>query len=164
MRFPALSRETKSTILVGNVLPAVLLAALYGAISFDRRPVIDISTLEGKAVPQIVREAGELVTEWRVYRYRTCPTKIAREIVDSVNAVHRFDADSGPLSSTLGWDVWRSQVKIPPMAAWGTARYRSTISYQCGLTATWFPIVVKSPEIVFEIVPLTQEKIQELRG
>lgn len=137
---------------------------LVGGVLYDRRPVIEIESLHGRAVPPLVQEAGTLTIEWSAYRLRTCGTLVAREVVDAANVVFRLDQESGPRSNALGFDIWRMTIPVPPSAAWGTARYRSTITYQCGITHGWFPVTVQSPEVPFEIVPLPQKRIEELRG
>lgn len=146
------------------LLAPLITVVIGAAILHDRRPVIDADTLQGRAIPQLVAEAGELTIEWTARRYRACATTIAREIVDSANVVYRLDQSIGPYSTTTNGDTWRMSITIPPGAAWGRARYRSTISYHCGWTHSWWPLTVKSPEVPFEIVPLPQKRIEELRG
>lgn len=160
----SLTLEKGGEIVKRNFMPAIVTLVIFGAVIWDRRPVIDESTLEGHAIPPIVREAGTLTIEWSAYRYRSCSTIVAREIVDSARTVHRLDQEIGPYSTTINGDTWRMSIPVPPAAAWGPAKYRSTITYPCGFTLQWWPLVVKSPEIPFEIVPLPQKRIEELRG
>jgi len=139
------------------VLPWVvvpLVASFFGlAIIYDRRPVIDVATLAGKPVVAYVPELEDLIIEWRAFRYRTCPTTITTEIVDSTKSVHRQDAQSGPFSGTLGHDAWRAHRMVPRKAAWGPAKYRATVQYHCGWTHETFPLVIHTPEIEFVIGP-----------
>jgi hypothetical protein len=146
------------------VVTPLIVLALAALVAIDRRPPIAPDTLQGRAVPAFVLEAGDLTIKWAAERYKVCPTTVAREIVDSANTVFRLDRVSGPTSATTGWDEWTSTVKVPPAAAWGRARYRSTIQYDCGWTHDLYPLLIHSPEIPFEIVPMTQKKIEELRG
>lgn len=145
------------------LVPLIVLSA-YTLITIDRVPAINVETLKGRAVPAIVKEAGDLTIQWTAERRHVCPATISREIVDSANTVFRLDRVSGPTSFTTGLDEWRSTITIPPAAAWGRAIYRSSIQYSCGWTHTVFPLIIQSPEVPFEIVPLTQKKIEELRG
>lgn len=150
-------------VLPWGVVPLLVLSA-YALIAIDRVPAIDVATLRGIATPHIVKEAGSLTIKWSAERRHVCPATIAREIVDSANTVFRLDRVSGPTSTTTGHDEWALTVKVPPAAAWGPARYRSSIQYNCGWTHSIVPLIIHSPEVPFEIVPLTQKKIEELRG
>lgn len=137
---------------------------LWGAYEYDQVPAIKVETLRGVADPAKVTEAGTLTIRWSAERTSICPATIAREIVDSANTVFRIDRVSGPTSSTLGYDEWVMTLTVPPAAAWGRAIYRSSIQYDCGFTHGFWPLIIHSPEVPFEIVPLPQSKIQELRG
>jgi hypothetical protein len=155
-------------IAIEHVLPWVLVPlavlSIYTLITVDRVPAIDVETLKGRADPHRVMEAGALTIRWSAERRHVCPATISREIVDSANTVFRLDRVSGPTSFTTGRDEWRSTITIPPAAAWGRAIYRSSIQYSCGWSHSMFPLIIQSPEVPFEIVPLTQKKIEELRG
>lgn len=160
---PATRRIAIEHVLPWGVVPAVVFS-VYTLIVLDRVPAIEVETLRGRAVPPVVKEAGDLTIQWSAERRHVCPATIAREIVDSANTVFRLDRVSGPTSFTTGFDEWSSTIRIPPAAAWGRAIYRSSIQYNCGWSHAIFPLIIESPEVPFEIVPLTQKKIEELRG
>jgi hypothetical protein len=138
---------------LGHLLPILLLVPLVVLYAYDRRMPIEVSSLMGSVLTPKVKEGGILTVRWQVFRYRECRAKISREFVDSTNTIYRTDITFAPYSNVIGQDHWISDLPIPPKAAWGMAKYRSTISYYCGWTHHWQPLIVKVPEITFEIMP-----------
>jgi hypothetical protein len=140
-------------LLAGHVLPIAFLVTLSALVFYDRRIPFDPQSLHGKALEASVKGADEIRIQWRLYRNRFCPTTISREFVDSLGVVHRLETVNGPFSQTLGWDSWISHVKVPAMTAWGTMRFKTTVQFHCGWTHEWFPLSIKTPEVVFEVLP-----------
>lgn len=132
------------------IIGAILLGVLF---MIDRWPPIDTSTLIGYPQQAEVRPLEELVIEWEVIRNRTCPISVQRELIDSMGKIHRFESSFNPRIKIVGYHRWHSRLTIPAEFAWGTARYRSTISYYCGVLGSVFPIVINSPEVEFRVIP-----------
>ena len=128
---------------------ASVIAGILGLWAADREPPIYVI----KAEPvKTVWPGDELQLRYTVYRRKSCETNIDRFIFDSQLVRYVLDdlAFSGA-PGPLGESTYVARVAIPAKFAIGQARYRVISKFVCNPLQRIWPIVVESPDVVFDV-------------
>lgn len=120
--------------------------------AYDRRPVLDVNTIQCVPLFQQVSHRTGLVMNCSAIRYRLCQASVEWEIIDSASKAHRDLVPARHYSRQLGYDFWTINRPIHPFSSWGAASYHSVVSYDCGWTTRIWPIKVQLKDVQFEIV------------
>lgn len=140
---------------------AILIVGPIAWMAFDRTPPLILH--DGVITPRVVRKNQEGVTlVWRAhFSGRDCPGLSQREFVSERTrdiwpqlAVQRAGVFMPDIGNNFEGTVAVPPLSIPDMPV-GRARYQVTQYYFCNWlqeTLHW-PIVQKSPYVIFEVVP-----------
>lgn len=99
-----------------------------------------------------VRNGDELKISYVVDRKRECPVVIYRTIIDATKV--RWELETYNLASAgpVGHDEYTRAVVVPWKTADGPAKYRVVLVYTCNPLHTIVPLIVRLPDIDFEIM------------
>jgi hypothetical protein len=116
---------------------------------FQRGPgrIFPVNPLPGSAVE----------VEWEGKRIRDCDGYVYRKIIDSHGVVFSIEGVPVTYFKTRNPDPLVRYFRLPVGAAPGPAKYIATTHYYCNPLHRWWPIVVETPQIDFNLaegVPL----------
>lgn len=136
-----------------KILTYVIITILAGTLGVwigDREPPTAI--ISARALGPVA--PGEVARiEYRVHRYRSCPYRIDRVLLDADGVrLPLADQDFAAAPGPLGDDTYIALVPIPRIVAQGVVRYRSILSYTCNAVHRLFaPVVVASAEVAIMV-------------
>lgn len=137
---------------MSHILAACVALFLIGPITYmalDRTP--PLVPYIGEMVPNKASPGDTVRIDFTVNVNRQCRGTVHREIVDSSRVVHILESIPSVIRDTE-FHVSR-RLQIPYNLSWGPARYRVIVHYVCNPLQNWWPIEVRSPDIVFTVVP-----------
>lgn len=132
---------------------AVLGSFSLAAMLVDRQPPTEF--LAKKALSDKVPQGGVLTVQFKVRRDRLCRAEVFRWVIDAQHTKHAISSFTTGSDSSLGEVSDTREISLPPAVAVGPATYYLEAEYYCN-TLQWildWPIVVRSPNAYFEIIP-----------
>ncbi len=133
---------------------AIFGAGTLGLQIGDRTPPIVYE--DGKALADSVPQGGSISIQFQVFRTRICDGDAERWITDSDGVRHSIPSYtvSGSPPLLAGREVYVRRITIPDSIVLGPASYQVTLEFSCNwIHRLGYPIIVKSPPILFEITP-----------
>lgn len=137
----------------------VVLMALTGALVFmwfDTTPPYEFDADKSYVIPQKAEEGMQIRVVWKVKKLnRFCPGTNLRTLFDPVTKVKLAIYDPVPVAARfeLGEDSFLIRTfLLPKELIPGKVGYRATQSYVCNPLQHFWPLVVTTPDLFFEIV------------
>lgn len=107
--------------------------------------------LDGVVVPDPAYSGDQVRVDWTIKVNRLCRGAVQRELVDSRDVTHSYDATPASLSVRPG-DRWLSRTfTLPLNMPAGRTRYRARVCYVCNPLQVFWPLCTFTPDIVFEL-------------
>ena len=110
-------------------------------------PVVLIDSHLDASVPA----GGTLHHTSRVFRFKVCPTRLERSVVDSSGVRFEVPDVDWQAFGDLGEDTFTQIVTIDPRAAAGSAHFEAVLTYRCNPLQLIWPVVVRRHSRAFEI-------------
>ncbi len=135
------------------VAPIVIMVALWlvWLLSIDRADPLSLEHAEMSPNPAY---AGQYVTaRWSLTWGRRCEGETSREIVGSDDVIRAYAKEATRMPSILGRQRVDKGFTLPASLPPGPAIYRAIMRFpKCGITSAVWPLTVRAPDTVIEIV------------
>lgn len=144
-------------VCVAVVGPLVYMAA-------DRDPPFQRGN--GRILPENPIPGSPVEVEWQGKRIRDCDGYVFRKIVDSHGIVFTVEGVPVSYARTKNPEPLVRYFRLPVGIAPGPAKYIATTHYYCNPLHRWWPIVVETPHLDFNVaeLPAGERGLQGERG
>lgn len=143
------------TIMSTITVFSLLVVAPVSYMAFDTQPPYVYDAVSSYVVPRQTLAGHQITVHWKLASVnRVCPGVITRNIVDARTGV-RVTYDPVPAAGSFDDHELDRTFFLPQGITPGPKLYYADGAYGCNLLQRyWRPLVVRTPSLAFEILPL----------
>lgn len=143
------------SIVTASAIISILVVAPLAYMMADNQPPYEYDASNSYIIPQQSRVDHQVVVHWQFKRVnRVCPGSVTRVIVDARSGAQTtFDPTAVAASVTTKSTHLDRTFTLPPNLAPGPQLYRAHVAFRCNMLQHFWPLMVRTPDLSFEVLP-----------